>query len=852
MSLFKKPNKNIRRREVETEDDDPDSREEVDISAIKARQRNGGHIKAPSIKQTLLSFGEEWNEADDGEVFKVKKSVQSRKFRKQVDKDREERKKKSLARHERSQISEKSTTELTEKIITTDDQVTIKIKNPISGPMVTTTILSGFSAEMAGYQSESEDETESETIPHHKFSPPDQVKMLLRSGRIPDAALIHAARKRRQQAREMGGTPEYTNGDSDSVDIVKVSDGFSRLVREDDNDEDDDEERINMAGIVSFSADRERNREGLDVFLSSENVKHEEEEEEDKDEWETQQIRKVVSDAQIAAVQQESYYMQQYANNTKTITSASSSMRPTASLLSTTIPIIPPIFPSHTSSVTEPPVTGFVDIADRFVSSNPEQIYQNLRNTLEQLKTTCSKRDTEQNNRNEELNALYNDKENRRVLLSDLAERFKFYQDLRGYIIDLVECLDEKIPLINSLEQRLISMYQKRATELIGRRRQDIKDQVEELTLVTKNLTGTKRNEEHIRRAAEREGRRIRRSKNRQLSSHVHVDGMSSDDEITEMVAVAYRNQREIIEGDTRRVFEDVVDDFVTVDAVLKYFSRWRNLDRTAYIEAYANICLPKILGPIIRVNMLMWNPLNKDEETSFENLNWIRSVTMYAADSNETTDTLSVDPDLYLLPKLIDKIVIPKLEQIIKVQWDPLSNVETMRLTSLIRLLVEYPCIGPKSKSFTQLINTVIDKMKDCVENDIFIPLFTKQGPGDNSKFNMFFQRQFAGTVKLFGNVLNWYNIIKDEILIDVAVKSLLNRYLLMAIRTFQPTEAAAKCILVVQHLPSLWLQTRTNLPPQLSQFIDYIRSILPKLDITQSVGRDAFDRLLSLTKNL
>lgn len=68
----------------------------------------------------------------------------------------------------------------------------------------------------------------------------------------------------------------------------------------------------------------------------------------------------------------------------------------------------------------------------------------------------------------------------------------------------------------------------------------------------------------------------------------------------------------DIIESDARRVFDDVVEEFVSIDDILKRFSGWRKLDKTAYVEAYANLCLPKVLGPIIRMNMLMWNPLNK------------------------------------------------------------------------------------------------------------------------------------------------------------------------------------------------------------------------------------------------
>lgn len=65
--------------------------------------------------------------------------------------------------------------------------------------------------------------------------------------------------------------------------------------------------------------------------------------------------------------------------------------------------------------------------------------------------------------------------------------------------------------------------------------------------IFTENLIGIKRDEERIRRTAEREGRRIRRLKTRSLSAAgSHIEGMSSDDEITEMAAASYRNQKGI------------------------------------------------------------------------------------------------------------------------------------------------------------------------------------------------------------------------------------------------------------------------------------------------------------------
>lgn len=50
----------------------------------------------------------------------------------------------------------------------------------------------------------SEDEEDAATTKksQHKFNQPDNFKMVLESGAIPDAAMIHAARKSRQKARE--------------------------------------------------------------------------------------------------------------------------------------------------------------------------------------------------------------------------------------------------------------------------------------------------------------------------------------------------------------------------------------------------------------------------------------------------------------------------------------------------------------------------------------------------------------------------------------------------------------------------------------------------------------------------
>lgn len=63
-----------------------------------------------------------------------------------------------------------------------------------------------------------------------------------------------------------------------------------------------------------------------------------------------------------------------------------------------------------------------------------------------------------------------------------VAAKFRFYQELKAYVLDLIECFDEKVPKINELERRYVVAAVKYSNFLIERRRQDVRDQAREVT----------------------------------------------------------------------------------------------------------------------------------------------------------------------------------------------------------------------------------------------------------------------------------------------------------------------------------------------------------------------------------
>lgn len=61
---------------------------------------------------------------------------------------------------------------------------------------------------------------------------------------------------------------------------------------------------------------------------------------------------------------------------------------------------------------------------------------------------------------------------------------------------------------------------------------------------------------------------------------------------------------------DHKKVFEDVNDDFCSIQSILLKFKEWREKFPESYYEAFIGLCIPKLLNPVIRFQLIDWNPL--------------------------------------------------------------------------------------------------------------------------------------------------------------------------------------------------------------------------------------------------
>lgn len=143
--------------------------------------------------------------------------------------------------------------------------------------------------------------------------------------------------------------------------------------------------------------------------------------------------------------------------------------------------------------------------------------------------------------------------------------------------------------------------------------------------------------------------------------SEAHYDGMSSDDEVPDLELQQYKAQIIQIKNEATLLFEDVEEDYCEISHIKKRFESWKQKELNSYKEAFVNLCLPKIFGVVIRAKMILWNPFDDNYE-DVEKTGWFHELAMYGKQEAESEESLRTDPDLFLVPSVIEKILLPKL----------------------------------------------------------------------------------------------------------------------------------------------------------------------------------------------
>ncbi|XP_024614628.1 GC-rich sequence DNA-binding factor 2 isoform X5 [Neophocaena asiaeorientalis asiaeorientalis] len=477
---------------------------------------------------------------------------------------------------------------------------------------------------------------------------------------------------------------------------------------------------------------------------------------------------------------------------------------------------------------------------------------------------------------------------------SNQVLNFKFYKSMKVYVENLIDCLDKKIINIQEIESAMHALLVKQAMIFMKRRQDELKHEsayLQQLSRKAETSTNTSLaiDEKTQWILEEIESRRAQRRQARVLSGNcTHQEGTSSDDELSSADMMDFQKSQGDILQDHKKIFEDVHDDFCNIQNILLKFQQWREKFPDSYYEAFISLCIPKLLNPLIRFQLIDWNPL-KFDSIGLKQMPWFTSIEEFIDSSME--DSKKEDSsDKKILSTVISKTIIPRLTDFVEFIWDPLSTSQTTNLITQSRMIFEEHSTCENeviNKGKQDLLKPIVSRMKKAIDDDVFIPLYPermeelygkkrkellsllvnvnpeempacKNSPPVSavenrmSPHSKFQERQFWSGLKLFRNILLWNELLPEDTLQELGLGKLLNRYLIIALLNAIPgPDVVKKCNQIAACLPEKWFQNsamRTSIP-QLENFIQFLLQSARKLS-TSEIRDEVKEIILILVK--
>lgn len=417
-AMFRKSGKrNFRKKKLELHEEEDDanenqSTENIDTSStgkLPEKIKSKAKIEKIASTSSLLSFDDH---EDEEEVFQVRKSKESRKLSKKAKSKKETVK-------DRSREAENNGGESPEN----DDPADTKL----AALRAELNQMSKLDEEEDDDGEESDNSQENEEAGSKSGAPNMQHQF-----NIPDAATIHALKKKREMARQFGTGQDFIPLD-DTKRFSGRFDSASRLVREDENDGSDDDD-----GPISFNVVKTQDN----FYVKDEDGENEEGEEEDDEEtkrWENEQIRKGVSASQTQQDKEQSYGVQNFSTSQESYQQNSLFNQSTY-----------PYGGGYGQESAQQKYNGTTNLHEKSRSLKPqivtmETVWDAMNKRLESLNEVHRGHCMEQDKITEHHRVSEESIENLLQRGTEAERQYGFYQEMRGYVRDLIECLNEKV-----------------------------------------------------------------------------------------------------------------------------------------------------------------------------------------------------------------------------------------------------------------------------------------------------------------------------------------------------------------------------------------------------------------------
>jgi len=425
--------------------------------------------------------------------------------------------------------------------------------------------------------------------------------------KIPDAAKIHEAKKLREARRNAKNTTTNPN-------FIPLESNDPMMEDKKENEEEDDDDEVfedyeNNRILFGSNAVKEQERKRKkDMKIDLINAQENESEEEDKDElnkWESELIKQGRAAPEIMKVAKKKSEMAK----------------------------------NQIPEICEIP--------------SLDEVMRDFAASLYHIELRHSENVNEEAYLVEEIDKSKKNTENLQSDLKLSSDKYTYFQELRNYIIDLAEFLDEKFKDFNKINEDYLNLKKEKELFISNRIQSDLNDCFHDFVTGWNGLVFDKEGNNIYKYDLDQKKNRMmlrklrtktqidknieKKNKNKSITDVNDIEGYISNDDFDEKDQEVYDTKKDEILKKYNDFFNDTNENFKDLSIIKKNFEDWKEKYTKEYNQGFGGLSMPGVFELFVKYELLLWEPLENYRE--FEDMIWHQEASTYG-----TTNMMELD----------------------------------------------------------------------------------------------------------------------------------------------------------------------------------------------------------------
>ncbi|GBC06176.1 hypothetical protein RclHR1_06670016 [Rhizophagus clarus] len=367
------------------------------------------------------------------------------------------------------------------------------------------------------------------------------------------------------------------------------------------------------------------------------------------------------------------------------------------------------------------------------------------------------------------------------IEMQNTKKRYTYFQELKTFVENLVEFLDDKFPILEKLEKDYQEVLIEKSRLIMQRIMEDDSDDI--VLFSTNEIVDV---DKTVQEQEIDEFGRVKKT-------HLEEEGFSTDEELSKGDEKEIAKKIDEISYHHTNLFEDVTEEFKSIALVKSKFMSWKIEFNDDYTKAYGGLSLSGVFEFYIRYEIMFWNTLKIDR------MEWYRVISEYSIPESNTGQ-ISTDDDFTILSKVLEKIILPRIACLVKT-LNPYSSKQTMSFIEILSNILNH--VDRKSQKFQNVVISL-----ESIPENIFIPILLSDSNKIGNQIGSIAQdRYFWRKYKLLRNLIMWKGFVSIDVLRSLSIDYLLNQYLLRILNNSNNTSKKEKYQKILNIIPSDWL---------------------------------------------